>query len=239
MVPNPQMHPMSAYGVDNSQVLMQPAMSMPRRNLGYAETNSVTIQPERPQQQQPPQQVIREAPVTTTPSYQNYNKAPVTAAASMGHPQLGVHHQQNQHQQQQMYNPMYNNFPYVNLYSPVAGRDDQTAYANPYMPYQFGMDMNSLPHVIPHLPLQHQLGHQQHHQPQGGLSHQTQSGHRNDHIQSGYSDKMQSYGQSSATSNNSVGQNGQRENSNVPPPPGFSGPPGNMGNHNFTWRRFL
>ena len=187
--------------------------NVPRRTLGYAETNSVSINPPENRQN-----AVRESPASTASTMQNFNKPPVTAQSSLTHQQqIGVHHQQNQ---QQLYNPMFNNFPYMNLYSPVAGRDDQNPYANPYLPYHaYGMDMNSIAQVIPHLPIQHQLGHQ--------------NTHRNDHLQGGFNDKVQGYGQTNAGAGNNVNQSGQREPAgNVPPPPGFSGPPASMGHHN-------
>jgi len=187
--------------------------NVPRRTLGYAETNSVSINPPENRQN-----AVRESPASTASTMQNFNKPPVTAQSSLTHQQqIGVHHQQNQ---QQLYNPMFNNFPYMNLYSPVAGRDDQNPYANPYLPYHaYGMDMNSIAQVIPHLPIQHQLGHQ--------------NTHRNDHLPGGFNDKVQGYGQTNAGAGNNVNQSGQREpTGNVPPPPGFSGPPASMGHHN-------
>lgn len=112
----------------------------------------------------------------------------------------------------------------MNLYSPVAGRAEDTPYAAPYhMPYAYNMD--ALAQMMPHMPMQ---------APVPGHHPQQQTTHRADHHQS-FNDMKQTYGQGAAAANpNTANQSGQRDanmSSSVPPPPGFSGPPTN---HMFT-----
>jgi hypothetical protein len=206
-----------------------PSQQQPRRSaFGYAETSSVSYPPEtRPAVNSTPA-----APATTTPALSSYSKPAVTAQSSYNHPQQQQPPQVQQQQpplhqhtsHQQMYNPMYGGYPYVNLYSPVAGRAEDSPYAPYHMPYAYGMDVNSLAQMMPHMtPMQAAVPN--HHQQQ-------QTAHRTDHHQN-FNEMKQTYGQSAAANPNAstVNASGQRDAnmtaSNVPPPPGFSGPPAN------------
>uniref|UniRef100_A0A914Y4H8 Uncharacterized protein n=1 Tax=Panagrolaimus superbus TaxID=310955 RepID=A0A914Y4H8_9BILA len=221
----------NSYGMQQQQA---PAPSQqqqqPRRTaFGYAETSTVSYPPES----RPAVNTAPAAPVTTTPTLSNYTKPAVTAQSSYSHTQQHPQQMQQQqpiHQQhtsqQQMYNPMYGGYPYVNLYSPVAGRAEDTPYATPYMPYAaaYGMDVNSLAQMMPQMHAL-QAAVPNHHQ-------QPQTTHRADHHQN-FNDMKQNYGQSAAANPNvpNVNPTGQRDanitSTNVPPPPGFSGPPAN------------
>uniref|UniRef100_A0A914QRM9 Uncharacterized protein n=1 Tax=Panagrolaimus davidi TaxID=227884 RepID=A0A914QRM9_9BILA len=140
---------------------------------------------------------------------------------------LASQQQQPLHQQhtsqQQMYNQMYAAYPYMNFYNPaVAGRAEDTTYPTPYpMQYAFGMDINSMAQMIPQMqPMQAAVSSQQQ---------QQQPTHRADHHQN-FSD-MKRYLPSAPANPNASTANTQRDanisSTNVPPPPGFSGPPAN------------
>jgi hypothetical protein len=140
-------------------------------------------------------------------------------SGSVASPQQQPLHQQHT-SQQQMYNQMYAAFPYMNYYNPaVAGRADDTPYPTPY-PMQYAFDMNSMAQMIPQMqPMQAAVSSQQQPQPT----------HRADHHQN-FSD-MKRYLPTAPTNPNASTVNPQRDanisSSNVPPPPGFSGPPAN------------
>jgi hypothetical protein len=226
----------NSYGMQHPQQQQGSLASQqqPRRTaFGYAETSTVSYPPES----RPAVNTTPAAPVTTTPALSNYTKPAVTAQSSYSHTQQQQQHPQQMQQQQplhqqhtsqqQMYNPMYGAYPYLNLYSPVAGRAEDTPYATPYhMPYAYGMDVNSIAQMMPQMhPLQAAVP--SHHQQQ------QQPTHRADHHQN-FSDMKQTYGQSATANPNASAVNPavQRDanisSTNVPPPPGFSGPPANM-----------
>jgi hypothetical protein len=208
-----------------------PSQQQPRRSaFGYAETSTVSYPP--PESRSAVNSTPA-APATSTPALSSYTKPAVTAQSSYNHSQQQQPPQVQQQQpplhqhtsQQQMYNPMYGGYPYVNLYSPVAGRAEDSPYGPYHMPYAaYGMDVNSLAQMMPHMtPMQAAVPN--HHQQQ-------QTAHRTDHHQN-FNDMKQTYGQSAAANPNAsaVNASGQRDanmtTSNVPPPPGFSGPPAN------------